>query len=164
MKIPFLSILAIILSSTAMADEAFLGYGLGVFNSAKQSSGEVKAFQLGYRDDLIDGFYWQYKLGFWGDGSGDKGRSSSGYASTGPGFRVDLNPIEIRTGWGIAAITSPDSYLGGRFPQFNGELYMGVRDKHGNGIGFQYEHISSAGLVTPNQGRDLVILQMSQRW
>lgn len=154
----------ILLSTLAQADEAFVGFGVGVFNSALYHTGEVKVGQVGYRKDIFNGIYWQAKLGFFGDGSGDPTRNSSLYASTGPGLLIDLKPIEMRAGYGIAAISTPDSYLGGRFPQFQGEFYVGVRDHRGNGMGLQYEHISSAGLVTPNMGRDFLILQLSQQW
>lgn len=141
------------------ADETFLGYGLGAFNS-----NDTKVLNLGYREDIWEGIYWQYKGGFWIDTSGGPGRSGSIYLSSGPGLMIDLNPIEIRNGIGLAMITNPDSYLGGPFPQFNEELYIGVRDKKGNGIGIQYEHISSAGIWQPNMGRDFLMIQLSQRW
>lgn len=152
------------LSNIAFADTMYFGYGLGAFNSAKGSSSETKIGQIGYQADIWDGIYWQAKVGYWGDGSGDQSRRNSAYASMGPGLLIDLKPVEIRSGWSLAFITTPDSYLGGNFPQFNGELYVGLRDKRGNGIGIQLEHISSAGLVTPNEGRDFIVLQISQRW
>jgi hypothetical protein len=150
-------------SSLSVADEGFMSFGIGVFNSAKKSRGETKVFNMGYRPDLIDGIYWQHKIGFWGDGAHD-GRKSSLYVSTGPGLKVDLAPVEIRAGYGIGAISTPDAYLGGHIPQFQGELYIGLRDRRGNGIGLQYEHISSAGLVMPNKGRDFLVIQLSQKW
>lgn len=146
------------------ADEAFLGYGLGVFKSASESSIQVKVIDGGIRSFLIDGIYWQIKGGYWIDSSSDPTRKSGGFASSGPGMEVNLAPVEIRSGWGLGFITTPDSILGGVFPQFNGELYIGLRDKKGDGIGLEYNHISSAGLVTPNQGRDFIILQLSQKW
>ena len=156
--------LLLLFSTTAHADESFFSFGVGVANSAKRSSGETKVANLGIRNEIYQGIYWQWKLGFYGDGSGDPTRKGSGYASVGPGMLIDLRPLELRAGYGIAAITTPDSYLGGCFPQFQGEFYIGIRDYRGNGIGAQYEHISSAGLVTPNQGRDFVVLQLSQQW
>lgn len=156
--------LIMLLSVSAQADEVFSSYGVGAFNSAKNSPAEVKVVNVGYRPELYNGFYWQFKAGYWGEGSGDESRKSSFYASTGPGLMIDLKPIEIRSGWGLCAITQPDAYLGGRFPQFNGELYFGLRDRKDNGIGVKYEHISSAGLVVPNDGRDFFILEISQRW
>lgn len=153
-----------LLSTLTFADEFSVGYGLGVANSAKHFAAETKVFTAAYRPEIYKGFYWQVKGGYWGDGSGDVARRSSFFGSTGPGMLIDLRPIEIRSGWGIATISSPDAYLGGRFPQFNGEAYVGLRDRSGNGIGVEYDHISSAGLVVPNQGRDFVVLQLSKKW
>lgn len=152
------------MSNVSFADEVFFGYGVGVFNSAKDSPTEVKVANIGYRADILAGIYWQFKVGYWGDGSGDNSRHNSAYISSGPGIRVDLAPIELRSGWGLAAITNPDSYLGGYFPQFNGELYLGLRDKWGDGLGIKYEHVSSAGLLQPNLGRDFAALEISLRW
>lgn len=160
----FLLIMASMASVTAQADEAFFSFGVGVANSAKHSAGETKVGSIGLRQEIYQGIYWQWKGGFYGDGSGDPTRKGSGYVSAGPGMLIDLKPIEMRAGYGLAAITTPDSYLGGRFPQFQGEIYIGFRDHRGNGIGVQYEHISSAGLVTPNNGRDFMVLQLSQQW
>lgn len=154
----------LLFSGVAHADEASLGFGVGAFGDAKYSTGQVKAGEASYRSFLIDGIYWQNKVGYWGEGSPDPSRKSSMFGSTGFGLEVDLRPLEIRAGYGLAFISTPDSQLGGRFPQFNGDLYVGLRDKKGDGIGIDYMHISSAGLVTPNQGRDFFILQLSQKW
>jgi hypothetical protein len=151
-------------SSHTHYEEYFFGYGVGVANSAKNSSTEVKTLDLGYRVEVYNGIYWQAKAGFWGDGSGDPTRKSSFYLSTGPSLLVDLNPIELRSGWSLAGITSPDSYLGGAFPQFNGELYLGVRDRYGNGTGVKYQHFSSAGIYQPNVGRDFLMMELSLKW
>lgn len=89
-----------------------MGFGLGVFNNNTSS----RVFNLGFRKDLREGFYWQAKGGLWIDNSGDPTHSNSGYFSTGPGFLVDMHPIEIRTGLNLGLITNPDSVLGGVFP------------------------------------------------
>jgi Lipid A 3-O-deacylase (PagL) len=151
--------LFLLFSIIANADEVFLGYGLGVFNNS-----DTRVVNLGYREDIWQGIYWQNKLGFWSDGSGDPNRGSSLYASSGPGLLIDLDPIEIRNGIGLAIISSPDSYLGGIFPEFNENLYVGLRDKRGNGIGVEYEHLSNAGIYSQNMGRDFLEIQLSQRW
>ena len=149
----------LLISISAKADEVFMGYGMGVFNST-----DTKILNIGYRQDLYGGFYWSYKGGFWADTSGDPTKSSSLFASTGPGFLIDLNPVEIRNGIGLSAISNPDSMLGGAFPQFQEDLSVTLRDIHGNGIGVQYSHVSSAGIYNPNIGRDFVIIELSQRW
>lgn len=143
------------------ADELAIGYGVGVFKSADKSLGEMKVFNLENKDNIWDGLYWDYQLGYIGQGAGDEGRKSMFFGSTGPGFEVNLAPVEIRSGWGLAAISNPDTQLGGMFPQFHGDFSIGLRDVKGDGIAIQYNHISSAGIVTPNQGKDFILLKLS---
>lgn len=153
--------LTLLISSTSLCDEYFLGYGLGVFGSADYSPAQVKTINLGYRSYFFPGFYLSYKAGFWADNSPEIDRKNSFYGSIGAGMKVNVRPMEFRAGWGLAVISNTDSYLGGIFPQFNGELYAGFRDETGHGIGLDYEHISSSGLVMPNRGRDFLLLQLS---
>jgi hypothetical protein len=166
MRLSSLLGLLLLVSTPALAgDEAFLSYGVGIFNSADQYLGQNKIISVGYRQQVIGGFYLQSKLGFWGEGSGHADRKASFYASYGIGVKVNLAPIEIRTGWSLAFITHPDSQLGARFPQFNGDIYAGVRDKYGMGIGVRiYEHLSCASFCSPNQGRDFGSIEVSQEF
>lgn len=155
--------LSLLISTTCVADETFLGFGVGVFDSAKHSPAEVRMLSGGIRQEVYRGVYYQAQAGLWADSSGDPKRTGSGFGSLGIGMLVDLHPVEIRSGWSLVGITSPDSYLGGPF-QFMGELYLGVRDSHENGIGVGYGHISSCGIYTPNIGRDTISIQLSQKW
>jgi hypothetical protein len=147
----------------AHADEAFVGYGVGIFRGADQFLGQTKYAELGYRDFLYEGLYWQNKLGFVGEGSADTTRKSGGWASSGLGLETNLLPIELRGGAALAGITAPDSQLGGYF-QFNEDISVGLRDTKGDGIALQYNHISCGSLCSPNLGRDAVILELSQKW
>ena len=159
-----LGLILLIACTPTHADEAFVGYGIGIFNDASYNVGQMKVGDLGYRHFLFDGVYWQNKVGYWGEGSPDLSRSSSGFISSGLGLEMDLQPFELRSGYGLAAITSPDSQLGAVFPQFNGDLYAGFRDKKGDGIGLEYNHISCASFCSPNLGRDFIMIQLSQKW
>lgn len=159
----FMIFILMTMTLNAFADEYFLGYGLGMFNSADHSPAQVKTLNLGCRSYFAPGFYTSYKGGFWIDNSPVSDRNGSIYASLGLGMKVEIQYIEMRAGWGLGAISSKDSYLGGNFPQFNGEIYFGFRDFTGHGIGLQYEHISSAGIVMPNKGRDFLLLQLSMK-
>lgn len=132
--------------------------------SAIDSRTETKTFDVGYREFLFKGIYWQNKLGFWADDSGNPDRSSSLYGSSGIGMMVDLAPIELHVGSGLAIVSTPDIYLGGNFPQFQSEIGVTLRDKSGDGIGLTYSHISSAGILSPNQGRDFIALELSVKW
>jgi len=156
--------LLLLFSTICQSDEGFVGYGVGMGPSASTFFAETKVAELGLRNFLWDGLYWQNKIGFWKDGSNDPTRSSSLYASSGIGLEVDLHPVELRSGSGLTIISSPDSYLGGRFPQFSTDFYAGVRDRHGNGIGLDYSHTSSAGIFDQNVGRDFLTLQLSMKW
>jgi len=159
-----LAIALLFCSTISYAGEGFMAFGVGVFSTAKRGYGSVKTFSLGHRIDLMEGIYWQNRLGAWGQGSNPDGMRSGGFGSSGPGLRVDLAPVELYAGYGVAVITTPDSYLGGRFPQFQGEIGVTLRDRGGNGIGLEYQHISSAGLNMPNMGRDFLVFKLSQRW
>jgi Lipid A 3-O-deacylase (PagL) len=156
--------LSLILGKIAKADETFLGYGLGVFSSADQRTTQTKILETGLRSDIWEGLYLQNKLGFYVDSSQNLDRKSSAFVFTGIGLEINFSAIEIRNSASFGAISTPDSMLGGRFPQFNEEFYLGLRDRKNNGIGVKYSHISSAGLESPNMGRDFVMLQLSQRW
>lgn len=158
-----LVITIIVFPYKVLGDEIYLGYGLGIGESAVHSFPETKVLDVGYRQQIISTFYWNYEAGGWIDSSGDPTRSSSFFVSTGPGLELWLKPFEIRNSWGIAIISNPDSYLGAAFPQFHGELYLGVRDSSGSGIGIKYNHFSSAGVSNPNIGRDFMLLELSQK-
>lgn len=156
-------LLAFLISGTAIADEGFVGYGLGILHGADDFLGQSKYIDLGYRADMWNGIYWQTKIGGWGEGGPDLTRKGGGFTSTGIGLEVDLQPVELRGGGALALITTPDSQLGGYF-QFNEDISVGLRDKHGNGIALQYNHISCGTLCSPNLGRDFMILELSEKW
>ena len=156
-------ILFLIQTKICTAEEMFFSYGLGVFNSAKNNISEVKTADFGFRKPLVGPWSFQFKAGAWLDGSGDKSRSSSLYVSAGPQYIIDFSCFEIRNGVGVTVISNTDSYLGGHL-QFNSELYFGVRNKNGAGIGIEYSHFSSAGIYQPNIGKDFILLQISERF
>lgn len=146
-----------------MAGEGFVGYGVGVFNDANSFVGQNKYAEVGYREFMWDGIYWQNRLGYWGEGGSDPTRKNSFWFSSGLGLEVDLQPLEVRGGMGPALITNPDSQLGG-YLQFNETMGIGIRDKKGDGMALEYNHLSCASLCNPNNGRDSVTFEMSQKW
>lgn len=157
-------LLILLLTTQAFADEVFINYGLGVGPSAVNSMIETKTVDLGYRYYLLKSVYWQNKLGYWTDNSGNPARSSSLYGSSGLGLVVHEGFVEVRSGIGLAFVTATDSYLGGTFPNFNENLGIGIRDEDGAGCGIEYNHLSSAGIYNPNIGRDFVNLEFSLKF
>jgi hypothetical protein len=131
---------------------------LGVANSAKASHSETKLISVGNRSKLGLGLIQQYELGAWADRAG-YGRKSSAYTA----YQVGVEAGESFIGRfmaGPALISTPDSYLGGYF-QFSEDLFFGIKGENGNTIGVIYKHFSSAGLETPNVGRDFLGISIS---
>jgi hypothetical protein len=156
-------LLLLLISNVCFGDEAFIGYGLGIFHDADTFMGQNKYMDVGYRETMWEGLYWQNKLGGWSEAGPDLTRKGGGFYSNGLGLEVDLSPVEVRGGGALALITSPDSQLGGNF-QFNEDFSVGVRDRKGDGIALQYNHLSCGPLCQPNLGRDFLILELSQKW
>jgi len=143
MKKLLLPLLALFMSVSANAG-SFGKYGLGIANTAEYGSGTVKNFSLGYNEPWYGPFIQQYEVGLFADNAGHD-RRSSGYAFYSLGVEVDLQPLVLRSLWGLGGITSPDSMLG-------------------NMIGLVYKHISSAGIYSPNRGRDFLTIQVEIPW
>lgn len=142
----------LILEKDSPADEDYMTGMLGVFNSAQKSKVETKFLNIGHRSDLGFGLSQQIEAGGWIDSAGG-GRGSSGYGAYQIGVETDTE-VQGRVMFGPAIITSPDIYLGGIFPQFTEDFYIGIKGHDGNTVGVKYKHISSAGLCSPNMGRD----------
>lgn len=82
-------------------------------------------------------------------------RRDSGYGYLAYGYRVELpwGPF-VEASFGPGFITHTDSRLGSRFQLFHG-LVLGIM-RDGYGFGISGLHISNAGLIRPNRGRDFL--------
>jgi hypothetical protein len=156
---------AALLSAAARADGVdgtYLKYGIGIFHSADYGTAETKTFALGYKDGLVGPLVQQREVGLWVDPAGH-GRSSSGYANYSVGAEATPGYLVASAMWGVAAITTPDSMLGGWF-QFKNDTFLGVKDDRGNTFGLNYTHVSSAGIESPNMGRDMLSVKVGIPW
>lgn len=135
----------------ASADD-YADVSLGMFSNSKPSLANVKFGQIGHREYWALGFFNQYEGGGWVQVNNGDARKSSAYVSDQVGLEAE-NVAVVRVAVGPAIISTPDSYLGGIF-QFHETLFLGLKGTNGNTIGFSYQHFSSAGLETPNVGRD----------
>lgn len=79
--------------------------------------------------------------------------SSSGFASFSIGTGVNFPWFYAGIYTGVGFITHPDRKLGSNF-QFFQDVEMGVRDDKGRTFGVFFKHVSNAGIVPPNIGRD----------
>ena len=151
----------VLMAATAAQADIGLRYGLGVFKSAVDSPTEVKIFGLSYTEKLGKSFFVKTEVGYFVDSSSSSSRKSSAYGNTSLGLEVSPSFLLMRASHGLAVISTPDSYLGRRFPQFATDLFFGLKDSNGSAIGISYKHISSAGIVMPNQGRDFLTMEYS---
>ena len=159
----FLSlILAIILfpRQVTASEGTFFKY---MVNADSSKVASQKGLSLGYQDEFLF-LETKWELGLIADNSNRAGAKSSGFGSYSIGVEPHWQSFYINFFQGIAAITCPDTVLGGPL-QFVEDFGFGIRDtKKGTAIGFNYKHISSAGIFQPNQGRDLVGLQIMIPW
>lgn len=157
MIIFLISFIVIMLPCRSLAD-SFLKYGTGVINSK-----ESKMISTGFRNNLFDSLVYQYEGGIWLDYA-EKGRKSSFFFDASAGIEATAGELVLRSTHGIAFISTPDVNIGGYLPNFNHDLYIGIRGKNGNSIGLNYKHISNLGLMPPNIGRDFVSIDLGVPW
>lgn len=161
-----LAILAIVVCTVLLVltdesqAEGYAEAAIGVFNSAKHSPIETKFGQMGYRAYSQWGGFIEGEFGGWAHQAGTTGQRSSGYLATLVGVEAE-HGVDLRLAVGPAIVTNPDIYLGGNFPQFTEDFFVGVRGRTGTSLGAKYKHFSSAGLVMPNIGRDFLGVEVS---
>ena len=85
----------------------------------------------------------------------------TGFIFGGAGVQPTYGPIFVYFIQSVGLVNNPDgSYLSGNF-QFSEDVGVGFRDKNNNtSIGLGFKHISNAGIVAPNNGRDLLNLEI----
>lgn len=137
------SLLALLLSAHALADDVTLRMGLGTVYSTDSAlysvgyEGETRSSPLIYR---IDVGAWTSEV---------QGHHGSPFMSWAPGIRLgDPDKISVQASLGVSILGYTDDLLGGHF-QFNECGSVTV-------WGFRIErcHWSSAGIYEPNHGRD----------
>lgn len=154
-KVIFLTLLAL----PAYGGEFQLRYGVGIFLPDAKHPAEVKNFSIAHQQEFAMLGVQKTELGFWADSRKDQGRSDSAYGSYSVGLRVNPEPLYIEALWGVALISTPDVFLSGHF-QFTQDLGIGFKDHYGRAIGVSYKHLSNAGIMLPNKGRDMFLIQI----
>jgi hypothetical protein len=140
----------------SVADEISFKYGLGLLSY--QATSAIKTFSLRNDRPLYRSIGDAFELGVWTDTGKDKGRSSSAFASYQLGVTPESEHLFVSAHWGAGLITATDSQLGGNF-QFFQDLCGGFKDDLTR-VGVCYKHVSSAGIESPNKGRDFLLLKI----
>jgi hypothetical protein len=139
----------------ALSDDTFVEAGVGIFSSGVNTLAETKLLMVGRQTEVWGPFVNRYGVGGWTDCAGN-GRSDSAFFSDQIGFEVVTGTGTYASVYsGPTAITATDAYLGGHF-QFQEDVHLGIQDQQSNSIGVMYKHFSSAGIYTPNIGRDFM--------
>lgn len=152
-------LLGLFLATAAQGGDLIVKYGAQL-PQKEEGLGTCKALFVAYQGPLSKQFIYQYEGGFWADNAG-MGRKSSAMTGVSGGLNVNTGPFFIQALTGPSLISRTDSVLGGAF-QFNNDFGFGLRDRgNGNTIGASYKHLSSAGLSSPNRGRDFIMFRVS---
>jgi hypothetical protein len=149
-----LTLVFLSINSWAQDDQIVVDGGVGVFHSADKGLSETKMLTIGIQEDLWGPLKMRGVTGGWIDVSSPY-KSSSALLSGQVGFEVNSNGLVGGIFSGPTLISNTDQLLGGHF-QFMDDLHLGIQDCHSSYIGVFYRHLSSAGLETPNIGRDVI--------
>lgn len=147
-------------TSHAHAADYSVKFGPGISNS--RLTGSTKAFGLRYEDSIFYSLSYAAEMGGWVDNGGN-GRSNSLLAK----LQVGVTPGMERGIFGKAFVgpcflNATDTQLGGH-GQFCTDIGLGLRDVF-TFMDIDYGHISSAGLATPNKGRDYIMFEAGFHW
>lgn len=157
-----LMILAFLSISTAYADTV-VKYGVNVPRE-NERLGSSKAIFLSNQAPIWGPIIRQYEVGGWVDNTGKPGQKSALMVSPSAGVNVNAGVVYAQALVGPSLISNTDTVLGGHF-QFNNDFAFGLRDPDTKAtIGFNYKHLSSAGLELPNRGRDFLMFRVSIPW
>lgn len=154
-------ILALFLLLAYEVNDAIAYDGYVKMGTSAKSSASSKVFGLGIQDTFTKGFIYQAEADILSIPEDKTAVTLNG--SYRLGVAVDLSSGVFATATtGPGFITQRDSYLGGYY-QFIEDVSIGIKDQF-NLFGVGYQHISSAGLETPNRGRDYFYFKAGVRF
>jgi hypothetical protein len=148
-----LLIVSLLLSSTTYANE-YIKYGVGL----NGVPGATKSLFVGYQADITQVFMYQLEMGGYRDTNQVQGAVGLVSASIGVNT-ISTSGVYMKVFFGPCFNTQGDSRISGNF-QFNNDIELGIKGINSFSIGLDFKHISNAGLLSPNQGRDFLMLKL----
>lgn len=151
--------LSLLFYATARAEDVSIRGGPSIVDG--KPSGAAKIFGVRVEDDLFYGVRQAIEVGGWADKA--EGHKSSLYSK----FQLGVSPgmeegIYGSAFLGVAGISATDRLLGGRL-QFSEDIAVGFREVC-SFMSVGYSHFSSAGLSSPNKGRDFLTFSAGVRF
>jgi hypothetical protein len=155
--------LTILFHYTARADSLGIKYGLGIIDGGPTT--QVKTGAVRYEEESLEVYplVLAAEVGLWTDTGKARGREGSAYTAWQVGLRPHSEHVYVKSFVGVCGITHRDSQLGGFFPEFKEDFGLGFQDRD-SFVGLDLGHISSAGIWSPNKGRDLVTVEVGVRF
>lgn len=145
--------------SNARGDDWIIRGGPAIIDGSP--SGTSKIFGVRTDSTLILGAYSSNEFGFWVDNR--PGMNTSAFIKSQVGIQPgNTEGLFGKVFIGPAIITSTDAALGGHI-QFSEDIGLGVRDKD-TMMSITYSHFSSAGLSSPNHGKDFLTFELGFIW
>lgn len=134
------------------------GYSYGEFggclaHAAGSKLGDAKYVEFGYGEQL-NTFDWQIGVGGWADNTAKPtwDVNNAVYTQAQLGLETRREGLYVSYFLGPAYISKTDALLGSNF-QISHTLGIGIVDSRGVHIGLVVKHMSNAGVVRPNWGR-----------
>ncbi len=151
-------LLSIILIVSTLANAELIS-SVGVGKGILKANGTLfeRVGIIGYQKNINSNLFIRPELGYFGDLS-KEGKSSSWVSSLIGAKVLTKSGITNHIAIGPSYLQNPDNTLGGHF-QFSLEGGVGLQDNNVS-IGLAWKHLSSAGIETPNNGRDFIVLQL----
>lgn len=136
---------------------AMIGAGKGI--TGEPGTPFERVAVIGYQHAFSPDFFARGEIGKFEDYSGN-GKSSAWITPIFGIKAVSKMGPELHVGAGPGYLHVPDNILGGHF-QFFLEGGLGIASYDGHSyVGIAWKHISSAGIETPNKGRDFIVVQV----
>jgi hypothetical protein len=116
-----------------------------------------KLIGLGYTKPLTPLLDYQLEGGLFTDLAS---ASVTGFAGPSIGITMVEPTYYLKVFFGPTLITRTDNYLSSIY-EFKTDLELGIYDGRNIGVGIGYTHMSNAGLVSPNHGRDFLYIKIT---
>lgn len=149
-----LGLLSSLISTYAKADEYILRFG-GMLN--QPTLVQNKLVSLAYSGPISTIFDYQIEGGWFVDNNVNK---KTLFISPTVGFNTTSGSLYLGIFFGPSLVSNTDSYLSTPY-EFHTNFEVGFRDpKKGTDIGVGFKHMSNAGIVGPNLGRDFLYIKI----
>lgn len=152
-------LLLLLISSTAIAGPT-LKIGGCIDEDQVISLFNNKFAAIGYQNHIKNTIFdYQIEGGYFADAT--KGiLQQTLFAGPSIGLSIENSGHYTKVFFGPSIVSHTDERLSIPF-EFNADFEFGFQDSRGVGMGIGFKHMSSAGLGSPNLGRDFLYLQIS---